>query len=40
MEMEFFVEPGTQAEWLEYWRARRLAWWQSFVKSPRAVPNP
>ena len=33
MEMEFFVEPGTQAGG-EYWRARRLAWWQSFASHP------
>jgi glycyl-tRNA synthetase len=31
MEMEYFVEPGTQATWLEYWRTRRLQWWQSFA---------
>ena len=34
MEMEFFVEPGTQADWLEYWRARRLEWWKSFANNP------
>ncbi|MEZ4417530.1 MAG: glycine--tRNA ligase [Gemmatimonadota bacterium] len=26
MEMQFFVEPGTDEEWFEYWRAQRLAW--------------
>ena len=34
MEMEFFVEPGTQADWLEYWRERRLNWWKSFANEP------
>ena len=34
MEMEYFVEPGTQAEWLEYWSKRRLEWWQSYANSP------
>jgi glycyl-tRNA synthetase len=26
MEMEFFVEPGTDEEWHEYWIAERLKW--------------
>src|SRR5213075_262562 len=26
MEMQFFVEPGTDAEWFERWRELRLAW--------------
>ncbi|MEZ4422770.1 MAG: glycine--tRNA ligase [Gemmatimonadota bacterium] len=26
MEMQFFVEPGSDEEWFEYWRAQRLAW--------------
>ncbi len=34
MEMEFFVEPGTQKEWLDYWRDRRLQWWRSFANNP------
>jgi glycyl-tRNA synthetase len=34
MEMEFFVEPGTQAKWLDYWRDKRLAWWQSYANHP------
>jgi glycyl-tRNA synthetase len=28
MEMEFFCQPGTDAEWYEYWRGERLRWWQ------------
>ena len=34
MEMEYFVEPGTQKDWLEYWRDRRMEWWQSFANNP------
>lgn len=34
MELEFFVEPGTQAEWLEYWRNERLEWWKSYANEP------
>lgn len=34
MEMEFFVEPGTQKEWLEYWRDTRMDWWQKFANDP------
>lgn len=26
MEMQFFVRPGTQKEWYEYWRQTRLQW--------------
>ena len=26
MEMQFFVEPGTDEEWFEYWKDQRLAW--------------
>ena len=29
MEMQFFVEPGTDMEWFEYWKAQRLEWHQS-----------
>ena len=34
MEMEYFVEPGTQGEWLDYWAKKRLAWWKSYSNSP------
>ena len=27
MEMQFFVKPGTDAEWFEYWKDQRLAWY-------------
>ena len=26
MEMQFFVRPGTQKEWYEYWKATRMKW--------------
>ena len=34
MEMEFFVEPGTQKKWLDYWRDTRIDWWKSFANNP------
>lgn len=26
MEMQFFIKPGTQQEWFEYWKRNRLQW--------------
>lgn len=26
MEMQFFVRPGTEGEWYEYWKAERMKW--------------
>jgi glycyl-tRNA synthetase len=26
MEMQFFVEPGTDMKWFEYWKGERMAW--------------
>ena len=34
MEMEFFVEPGTQKKWLDYWRDIRMDWWKSLANDP------
>ncbi len=31
MEMEYFVEPGTQAKWFDYWVGERMRWWQSLA---------
>jgi glycyl-tRNA synthetase len=28
MEMQFFVEPGTDMEWFEYWKEERMKWHQ------------
>lgn len=33
MEMEYFVEPGTQKEWHEYWANERMNWWKRFSNS-------
>ncbi|MGH7595946.1 MAG: glycine--tRNA ligase [bacterium] len=27
MEMQFFVKPGTDMEWFEYWKAQRIQWY-------------
>jgi glycyl-tRNA synthetase len=29
MEMQFFVEPGTDDEWFEYWKDKRMKWMES-----------
>ncbi len=29
MELEFFVEPGTDEQWYEYWKDQRLHWYQA-----------
>jgi len=29
MEMQFFVKPGTEGEWFEYWRQQRWEWFKS-----------
>jgi glycyl-tRNA synthetase len=29
MEMQFFIRPGTENEWYEYWKAERMKWHQS-----------
>ncbi|AEG44695.1 glycine--tRNA ligase [Isoptericola variabilis] len=34
MEMEFFVEPGTDAEWHQYWIDTRMAWYTGLGISP------
>ena len=34
MEMEFFCEPGTDDEWLDYWCKARMEWWQQFMNHP------
>ena len=39
MEMEFFVEPGTQAEWMSYWVEQRLDWWRKLARNPENFRN-
>ncbi|MEP6700736.1 MAG: glycine--tRNA ligase [Bacteroidota bacterium] len=34
MEMQFFIRPGTQKEWYEFWKAERLKWHLSLFPSP------
>jgi glycyl-tRNA synthetase len=34
MEMQFFVKPGTDAEWFERWRALRMAWYHEIGLDP------
>ena len=34
MEMEFFVEPGTDEEWAEYWTNERMNWWKRYSNDP------
>ncbi len=29
MEMEWFCEPGTGRQWLDYWKEARMKWWRS-----------
>ena len=36
MEMEFFCEPGTQKEWMAYWKEARMSWWQRYANYPDA----
>ncbi len=34
MEMQFFVRPGTELKWYEYWKGERLKWHQSLGIDP------
>ena len=36
MEMEFFCEPGTQGEWMNFWSNYRLQWWQGYANNKDA----
>jgi glycyl-tRNA synthetase len=37
MEMEFFIRPGENAEWLEYWSQERLNWFKSLGITPEKL---
>jgi len=37
MEMEFFVTPGTDAEWHAYWGAQRIGWYHKFGVRPENI---
>jgi glycyl-tRNA synthetase len=43
MELEFFVKPGTDMEWFDYWTGARLAWYINLGIKPenlRLAPHP
>lgn len=33
MELEFFCEPGSQKEWMAYWKSQRLNWYLRFARN-------
>ncbi len=35
MEMEFFCEPGTQGQWMDFWKEARMAWWHRYANYPQ-----
>jgi glycyl-tRNA synthetase len=37
MEMEFFVKPGTDDAWWEYWIQQRVDWWHSIGIRPESL---
>ncbi len=37
MEMQFFVEPGTDMQWFEFWKAERMTWHQSLGLAPERL---
>src|SRR5262252_5695578 len=37
MEMQFFVKPGADQEWFDFWKAQRMAWVQSLGLKPEKL---
>ena len=37
MELEFFIPPGTDKKWFEYWIAERLSWYQRYGLDPNKL---
>lgn len=37
MELEFFVEPGTDEKWHQYWLEERLAWYRKYANHPEKL---
>jgi glycyl-tRNA synthetase len=37
MEMQFFVEPGTDMQWFEYWKEQRMNWHLSLGLDPKRL---
>ena len=40
MEMQFFVRPGSEMEWYEYWKTKRMAWHQSVTPAGKLRIKP
>ncbi|MDC0357606.1 glycine--tRNA ligase [Oligoflexia bacterium] len=36
MELEYFIEPGTQDQWMDYWTTSRMEWWKQFANNKEA----
>ena len=34
MEMEFFCEPGSEEEWMDYWCQQRIVWYRALASQP------
>ena len=34
MEIEFFCEPGTEKDWMKYWKSERLNWYKKYANRP------
>jgi len=37
MELEFFVKPGSDDAWYDYWRERRMAWYKAYGIRPERL---
>lgn len=37
MEMQFFIRPGTQQEWFEHWKEKRIAWHHALGLQPERL---
>ena len=37
MEMQFFVEPGTDMKWFDFWKAERMKWHQALGLAPERL---
>ncbi|MDX1908596.1 MAG: glycine--tRNA ligase [Bacteroidia bacterium] len=37
MEMQFFIKPGTQMEWFEHWKQKRMRWHQALGLRPERL---
>ncbi|HWZ59328.1 MAG TPA: glycine--tRNA ligase [Gemmatimonadaceae bacterium] len=37
MEMQFFVEPGTDMQWFDYWKAQRMEWHLALGLDPKRL---